>query len=509
MEALRAPTSEMALRLTLDGLESRLEEVSRAYADAQWRRHFRRTGDDELARLEASRALLLLDDQMRDILQRWASGSRDPLLARRMTLLLRGFGWAEIESQPQVYRLRNRIDRSIVGFRPQIAGASMTRVERSEILRRERDRERRRDAWLAMGPLAARIEPDLRRLMRLRQGLARELGYDSFVSWALDKVGLSLQWVEAFLGELLRLTAAPYGAWLREVTQRLALPDGLRPWDLTYAANEGMRVPEAAFPRDGLLPAVQSAAEGLGLGQAAAGVRVDVADIPYAALCYAVRPPDDVRILLSPRDGRAHYDILFHEFGHALHWRCLRPMTPILQRESPPFSEAMACLWERLVSEPDWLMEREGVEPDHVAHYRLRWVERTIYRLRALIAQATFEYRAYQALDSDLLTLFRDTYSECLEVPFDQAPGWADNPFWTSHPVYVQNYVIGEAVASQALAALKRRFGRLIGKPQVGAWLVEHFYAPGASLPWPDKLVRATGATLSSRELASDLGCNM
>jgi peptidyl-dipeptidase A len=499
---IKRPKAEMALRLTLDELESRLAEADAAYADAQWREHLGRAGQDELAQLEAARSSLLLDDGVRERIRRWEGRPSDPNLTRRVQLVSRRLHWAEIESRPEVYVLRNRVDRAIVSF----DSRWLSRAGRAEILRCHPDRAHRRDAWLALGPLADQIEADVRELMRRRQRLARELGYDGYVSWALEVSGLNRQWVEALFDELRHLTEAPYRAWLSQAAQRLSLRDGLRPWDLAFAAAGEAALPDEAFPCDGLLQAVQEVAEGLGLGPEAAGLRVDVVDIPYAALCYAVRPPDDVRILLSPRDGHVYYSILFHEFGHALHWRGLRSRSLASRWQSPPFNEAMACIWERLASEPDWLMGRDGITPDQVMAYRRLWAGRVIYRLRALIAQAIFEYRAYQDVDGDLLALLQDTFAEYLGVPHDRAAGWADSPFWTSHPVYQQNYVVAEVVASQTLAALRRRFGRLIGESRVGAWLVERFYAPDALRPWLERVVRATGAPLSSFELAADLG---
>lgn len=507
MRTSKAAVGETALRLRLDELENRLEEADEAYADAQWRRHLGQTNGDELGRLELARSRLLMDDETRTLLREWEDIPDDPLLARRVTILLRRFRWAGIESQPRVYHLRNRIDQTIVNYRPQIGGVKVSRVERSEMLRSHPGRSLRQEAWLAKGTLADEIETDVRQLIVRRQALARQQGYDGFVSWALETIGLDRQWVEGFLRELDRRTDEVYRAWLAQAAQRLSLKDGLRPWDLAFAANQELSLCEAAFPRDRSLPAARTAADGLGLADAAAGVRVDLAEIPYAALCYAVRPPDDVRILLSPQDGRVHYDVLFHEFGHALHWRCLGPTSPALRWESPAFNEGMACLWERLVSEPEWLIEQVSIGSRQVDSYRQAWAKRAIYRLRLRIAQVTFEFHAYQAPGSDLRALFRDIYSAHLGVPYDEVNGWSDNPFWTSHPVYLQNYLIGEAVASQTLAALRRRFGRLIGKPQVGAWLEEQYYTPGASLPWIQKVDRATGAPLSSTDLVTDLGC--
>jgi peptidyl-dipeptidase A len=499
------PPAEQAFLAFLDKLEHQLEEVDRACADAQWRKFFGRMNKDELSRLEATRSTLLLKDCARATLNRWRSRLHTSSLERRVELLSRRLRWAGVESRPEIYQLRNRIDHAIVAFLPRINGVPFSRADRIAILRRHPDRARRREAWLAMAPLAVQNEAQVRELMRRRQRLARELGYASFVSWALDTIGLSRKWVEDLFDELRRLTEAPYRAWLTEAARGLALRDGLRPWDLAFAAEQLGLLPDAAFPAHGLLQAVQAVADGLGLSEEAAGVRVDVVRIPYSGLCYAVHPPDDVRILLNPRDGHIYYGTLFHEFGHAVHYRCMRPMSPVLRWESPPFNEAMACIWERLVWEKDWLTIHGGITSTQFMSCRQLWIGRMLYRLRALLAQATFEYRAYEDLDGNLLALLRDTYAEHLCVPYDQTPGWADGPFWTSHPVYLQNYVIAEVVASQTIAALRQQFGRLIGEPRVGTWLRRNYYAPGASLSWATKVDQATGAPLDSASLIADL----
>jgi oligoendopeptidase F len=458
--------------------------------------------------LEATRLSLLGATETRTLLYAREDGLLDPLLSRRVDLLLRRSRWLEIEAHPQVYRLRNRIDQAILSFKPPIGAVRVSRVQRFELLRSDPDRSRRHEAFLAMGPLAEQIEADVRELLVLRQALARQQGYDGYVSWALETSGLDRRWVAEFFRRIRRKTDAPYRAWLKNAGRRLSLEKGMRPWDLAYAADE---VPsprsQARLPVGGSLAAVRKVAEGLGLDEAAAGVRVDFADIPYGALCYAVRPPDDVRILIGPRDGRVHHDVLFHEFGHALHWRSIGPLPPALRWESAAFNESMACLWERLAYESGESVENVNGHRKSLTTYDQDWAERAIFRLRLRIAQATFEYRAYQAPHDDLLALYRDIHSEHLGVSYDEVSAWSDNPFWTSHPMYLQNYVIGEAVASHTLAELRRRFGRVIHSPEAGAWLVAQYYAPGASLPWPQKVSRATGGPLRCDPLLSDLGC--
>jgi peptidyl-dipeptidase A len=120
------------------------------------------------------------------------------------------------------------------------------------------------------------------------------------------------------------------------------------------------------------------------------------------------------------------------------------------------------------------------------------------------MAQASFECRAYEAVDGDLNGLWCDVVDRFLGVPSDEMPGWAHNLFWSSHPIYIQNYVIGEVVASQTLNALRDQFGGVDNR-DIGAWLTANYFEAGASVPWRQKVVHATGAALSTDALLAEL----
>ena len=496
------------MRLTLDDLESRLQVSDAAYAHAQWRQHFGCTGANGLSKLVRTRTAILADAKTRTALRQWENRLDDPILSRRVTMLLRRARWDDVEYHPQVIQLRNRIDTVNTTYRLRVNGSFLTRSERLATLRRHSSRERRRQAWFSTRSVSDLIEGDVRQLLRLRQRLARAQGFDSYPAWAMNVMGLDSVWIKTLFSELRKSTEREYRDWLRETARILKPLDGLHPWDLTFAVERAMAFPELAFPRDGSVLAAQATAELIGLGDTGKRVRVDTVQLPYPALCYAIHPPDDVRILVDSRDGYAHYAAVFHEFGHALHWRHLRAESPVLRRESAPFNESMACLWARFVSEPDWLLARGAIRRDQVAGFRRASARRSSLRLRRLVAQATFERMAYDSPDGDLEGLWCDVFGEFLGVPCDQTPGWAHSLYWSSHPVYVQNYVIGEVVASHTLKALRRQFGGLQSK-EVGAWLTAHYYEPGASVPWRAKVLKATGADLSSDALLTELSVGM
>lgn len=497
-------TDESQLAGFLNQLDVRLEEIEAAYAEANWRKYWGAASQDELLTVEAERSALLRDEQTWAMVNDWAGRVHDVDLARRLTLVQRLCLGAHVESHPDVYLLRSRIDQEIIGFRPTVAGRVIDRAQQREIMRKEPDRDLRREAWRATLPLAAHIEGDVLELLRRRNALARGAGYPTYPDLALHLLGLDRQTVLELFDELTGATDEAYRLFLEKAAADLGLA-ALQPWDINYVVDRLSLLPDNAFPKDGVMPAARAIAAGLGLGAAAEGVRVDFVDIPYGGLCFGVRKPDDVRILANPQDGHLYYATMFHEFGHALHDRSVRQPFHVLREEPGPFNEGMACTLERFASEREWLETRKGLETTAISEYPTAWAQKMMVRLRTLMGQATFEIRAYDHLEGNLLDLWRETMSAFALLPYDQADGWADNPFWTSYPVYLQNYVIAEAIASQTWAAWREAYNQIVGQPALGAWLVERYYAPGASVEWTDKVERATGRRLSAEALVEDL----
>ena len=85
------------------------------------------------------------------------------------------------------------------------------------------------------------------------------------------------------------------------------------------------------------------------------------------------------------------------------------------------------------------------------------------------------------------------------------APDWAAKIHVALAPVYYQNYLYGELVASQLQATLRDRAGGIVDRPKPGALLVDEFFAPGLAVRWDELVERATGEPLTARHLAAEL----
>ena len=86
------------------------------------------------------------------------------------------------------------------------------------------------------------------------------------------------------------------------------------------------------------------------------------------------------------------------------------------------------------------------------------------------------------------------------------APDWAAKIHVALAPVYYQNYLYGELVASQLQATLRARAGGIVDRPAAGALLVDELFAPGLKVRWDALVEQVTGEPLTARHLAAELG---
>jgi oligoendopeptidase F len=488
----------------LDELESAIEEIGVEYGLCHWGIY---TGEPsgDLNEIEARRAAIFFEPSYADVIRAWSGRAGDPVLERRLTLLGRWFDEATIACARDVYSLRNSINEKIVGFRPEVRGEPVSFSERSRILTKETDRGLRRDAYLAMRPLDQAIRSDLVELIARRNERAGSLGAGDFASFSLRQSSISRDDLISLFDRIEDATRDSHRALLERSAAELGI-DRLEPWDIRYAVERAVALPDEYFPKDAIVPKIESLFASFGIDLPALGIDLVIRDIPFGGLCFGIRIPDDIRILANPKDGHRDYEVLFHEYGHAVHDKFIDQPSPALREGVEGcFHEGMAELFGDIASDPDWLNAETDVPADLVRAYAASRKNAVLVRLRSLAAMSVFEFGLYEDPARDADELWRALQKRYTGVPDPGATIWASVSLFTTHPVYVQNYVLASAIAAEIADAIRARFGRFLGARKAAEFLRDTCYAPGASLDWPEKVRRAAGAPLSGRALLKRL----
>lgn len=501
--------SEVRLKDWLDQLEARLEKVSVAYNSASFNKYIGRAAAD-LNQYDAAFSALLTEPAYRATVRHWLSHASDPQLKRRLTLFERAFLEAQVSKSQAIYELRNVINDRLINYRPQIGSEYLSRNDVTAILRSHPDRTRRQLAFeQALRPLAEELSPQVARLMQQRNSEARTLGYPTYADLHLNLLGFDRAGLWTLFDQLEEMTAGPYRAFLEAARQTYGLQK-VEAWDLQWLADRRASLPDEPFRRERVVPLAHELLTDFGLDPTRLPIEVVQQNIPFGGLCFSLKIPDDIRIVCNPKDGYLFCRTMVHEFGHGLHAAFIRQPTYFFKREWGPFNEGMAETLAYFTQHEEWLGRVTGLDTPQLAHYGRENSVRRMLRLRNLMAQARFEIEAYDDPSADLQRLHADYEARYLLVPTNLTPRWAATSFPTTHPIYRQNYILADLIAAQTHAELRRRFGSFFQLPtreraSVFAFLKDHYYAPGASVDWRDKIQAATGQPISAAALVGEL----
>jgi peptidyl-dipeptidase A len=514
-------------------LEGKLRPVETALAEAWWETstHASPEAAARRERIELERRELLGNPDAFAAIraaQRQAHGY-EPLLARQLHVLHDAFAPHQVPAdlRQRLVELEVAVETTFNTFRGEMDGERVDDNAIAELLRTSDDSRERRAAWEASKQVGAEVADSVRELARLRNEAAQRLGYRDHFALSLATSELDEERLFATLDEVDRATAAPFAEWKARLDVALAErfgceADDLRPWHLDDPFFQDPPI-SGAVDLDPLFADADVEAltvrtyDGLGLDMRSVLSRSDLYSRDgksQHAFCIHIDREGDVRVLCNVEPNERWTETMLHEFGHAAYDRELDPSLPWLLREPAHAltTEGVAMLCGRLAREPRWLTDVAGVSAEEVDGLAARLAEARRAALlvfaRWVLVMTHFERGLYADPDADHDTLWWDLVERFQRVrrPAGRhAPDWAAKIHLTVAPVYYQNYLYGELVASQLQATLEARAGGIVGRSEAGHLLIDDFFRPGASLRWDQLIERATGEPLTATHLAGQL----
>jgi len=398
-----------------------------------------------------------------------------------------------------------------------------------EIMLTSTDAELRRKAWEASKQVGPLVADKLVTLVKLRNQAAVQAGYPDFYQMRLSLAEQDPATVQALFADMAARSQAPFEQLKGELDAVLAErhgvdADALMPWH--YADpffQEAPRISDRdldAFYRGRSVEAVNTAYfEGIGLEVTAIIERSDLYPRDGkqpSAYCTDIDREGDVRVFCNLEDDDYWMSTMLHELGHAVYDEYIDPDLPwVLRGATHSFAtEAVALLFGRLSKDPNWIDCATDLTPEEIepAADDLRRTQRLLQVVfaRWSLVMVDFERGLYADPDQDLNTLWWDLVEkhQLLQRPPDrEAADWATKIHIVTAPAYYHNYLMGEMLASQMLSAMSRdlydgqQFTEIdtCANPEVGAWLVDRIFEPGASVHWSQLVEDATGEPLTPR----------
>jgi peptidyl-dipeptidase A len=496
-----------------------------------------RSGNDELekALVTAKERYLKTYNSREEFAQirEWISSNPqlNEVEARQLKLIHDTFVPNQIE--PDVLRdiveRETQIENLFNTFRASFEGGEASDNQLRDILRDETDVMRRRATWEATKQVGHEVAPRLLELVAIRNREAHKLGYRDYYSMMFELQELDESWVFSLFDRLEQLSEQAFTEMKAELDETLKRKYGIHerecyPW--LYSDPFFQEFPTAGtsdsldgiFTNSDIQALTRAHYRSIGLDIEDLLGRADLYERQgksQHAFCLDVDHEGDVRVLCNVRQNERWMSTMLHEFGHAIYDKYNDRSLPFLLR-TPAHTlstEAIAMLNGRMSKSPEWLTKIAGLsKPDadrlSATAFKTLRSEMLIF-LRWAITLVRFERKLYRSTGENLNRLwweYVERFQKITPPPNRDQADWASKNHLATVPVYYQNYVLGELMASQLLRYIHHEVAKsesYVGNAEVGSYLVEKIFQPGARYDWNTLLKRATGEDLNPQHFVA------
>jgi peptidyl-dipeptidase A len=459
----------------------------------------------------------------------------DTMMSRQLDVLYRSFLMAKADTAKlnEMVRRQTAIEQKYGNFRAEVKGKKLSDNDVEEILKTSKNTEEQKEAWIAQKKIGPVVADDIKALVLLRNEIAKDLGFKNYHEMSLTLSEQDPKVISQLFDELDSLTKDAFAELKGEIDDyfvkyyNLKSKDDLMPWN--YQNRFFQEAPkiyavdlDKYYAGKNLETIAATYYSGIGLPIEEMLQNSDLYEKEgknQHAFCIDIDQKGDVRVLCNIKPNSYWMNTMMHEFGHAVYDKNIDVNLPYSLREPAHTftTEAIAMLFGRLSSNPQWIQEMTGISDDEKA--KIAEMCSKSLRLEQLVfsrwAQVMyrFEKSMYADPDQDLNKLWWDLAEQyqLLKRPEGRnEPDWATKIHIASSPCYYHNYLLGELLASQlyyyivgnVLKSDDFRYRSFTGQPEVGTYLKERVFMPGTKWYWDEMIERATGEKLTAKYYA-------
>jgi peptidyl-dipeptidase A len=519
--------------------EAEVRPLEKASSLAWWLANVSGKDADFAAKEQAQNRLdaLLADRERFAQLKNIREGSiTDPLLARQIEVLYLMYQEKQVDPAllKKITAKANAIEQAFNVYRAKVEGRELTDSEFRKILKESKNSAERRAVWEASKGVGQIVEADLKELVKLRNQVAKGLGFPSYHALQLHLNEQSQDAVIALFDELDALTREPFLKAKAEIDTRLAktygiAPGEIRPWHVhdpffqeTPAVFDTNL--DAAYKKADILKLCREFYAGIGLPIDDVIERSDLYEkhgkSPHA-FCTDIDREGDVRVLGNIVPTEYWMGTMLHELGHSVYSSRNMPRSVpyVLRTEAHILTtEGVAMMFEKFSKDADWLRAMGVTLDDHAGFDA---AGSTMLRLHLLIfsrwcqVMLRFEKALYDDPEQNLNALWWDLvekYQGLSRPEGRKAPDYASKIHIVSAPCYYHNYMMGQLFASQLHHVIARDVlggvapfkANYVGSEAVGAFLKAKVFEPARTLKWNGLTRHATGSDLNPKAFAAD-----
>lgn len=439
---------------------------------------------------------------------------RDMLDKRRIELLYKHFKpyhkTDEINQlKVEIKNLTTDLSKLLNTFRCTFEGKKITTIELRKIISEDDDENRRRKAFMARNQLnKPLVEAGFIKLINLRKKLAHLEGYEDFVEMKLDEDELSPKifdhWIDEAHGLFDKAKVIE-----NEYAKKYLDKENLMPWDHSYIVK---KIAPTFYEKVDVLN-YYSHIKDLFMKF---GFNLDDYNITYDVFPrdnksewgynFPIKRGEDSRILANVKDRYSDYGVLLHETGHGLHSFLLTPDEILNYGVSGIISEGIANLFGSFILEEIFyenFFEKEKVKKEFEA-LKEWWKIQSVRAIHNILFDQNLYRQEINSLE-DINRSYNKLTNELFgEEKVSDNPPWAMRIHYTTHPIYLHNYFMGDITCEMLKSVFTEKHGikKVSEKPiAFGKFIKESIIDPSGRLPYEDLFKKISGEEFSLKYL--------
>ena len=386
---------ENRLKSFISSYEEKIIPLYKEMALTSWNANI--TGsDDDYAKSEKasfSYAKVFTDPELFKELKeiRDAAVVKDPLLSRQLELLYNSFLGGQVDTVliAEQIKMETEITKKYSNFRVTIRDKKLSDNEVEDILRNSVNSQELQSAWEGSKMIGPVVADDIIKLVKHRNTIAKKLGFRNYHEMSLKLSGQDPAEVTGIFDELDSLTRDNFAGLKGDIdtyySKRYNLPTGeLKPWH--YQNRYFQEAPEIYkvdfdkyFEKQDPVKLAATFYDGIGLNVDAILAKSDLYEKPgknQHAFCTDIDRAGDVRTLDNIRPDSYWMNTILHELGHGVYSYYNDMSLPFTLRDAAHAftTEAIANLFGRLATDPQWMLKMGIIDSVECARYQLKTV---------------------------------------------------------------------------------------------------------------------------------------
>ena len=430
----------------------------------------------------------------------------------------------------EIVKLETKIEEMFSTFRADVNGKKYTDNDINDILKKSKDEDELKAAWVAHKNVWAVVEKDLIDLVKKRNEIAKTLWFDNYHTMSLTLSEQNPEDVLKIFDELDELTRDTFLELKWDIDNYFSKYhnleiDNLQPWHYQDKFfQEAPSIVETDFDKyykgKDLVNITTKYYDSLWMDIRDMVEKSDLFEKEgknQHAYCIPMDTKGDVRVLCNIKDNEKWMWTMLHEYGHAVYDKYLDYDMPfVLRWAAHTFTtEAIAMLFGRFSTQSKWMKDMLAADLDenqkNDSEYMLKLNQLVFSRWAQVMFR--FEKELYADPDQDLNSLRWDLvekYQGITYVNRTTTADWASKLHIATAPCYYHNYLLWEILASQIYAYITKNILKIevwseasfYGNKEVGDFLKEKIFSVGKLYKWDEMINRALGEDLTAKYYA-------